>query len=141
MTTTYADAVGAVKAWINSRTATLVGEGRPLQKGAEAKQLVGAAPACYAFLSLAGTSQFGGAENPDSAARVQAQIYGPSTLAVALAAAALADEVTTQLAGRWVDVPGVARMYVADEVAGPADLPDADLPRQVVDFTVVLTPL
>ena len=140
MAQSYADAVGAVKTWINGRTDTLVGEGRPLQKGAEAKRLDGAGPYCYAFLSLVGTSQTGGAENPDTSARVSAQVYGPSTLAVALAAAALADEITAQLAGRWVSVTG-ARLYVADDVQGPADLPDNDLPRQVVDFSVVLTPV
>jgi hypothetical protein len=136
----YADAVGAMKTWINSRTDTLVGEGHPLQKGAEAKQLSGAASACYAFLSLVGTSQTGGAENPDTAARLSAQVYGPNILSVALAAAALADELTTVLMGRPTDVPG-ARLYVADDLSGPADRPDFDQPRQVVDFTVVLTPI
>lgn len=137
---TYTDAVGAVKAWVNGRTDTLVGEGRPLQKGAEAKQLDTGA-ACYAFLSLIGTSQFGGAENPDTAARLSAQVYGPNTLSVALAAAALADELTVHLAGRWADVPGFGRIYVADDIAGPSDLPDNGLPRQLVDFSVILTPL
>ncbi len=137
---TYADAVGAVVTWINSRTETLVGLNHPLQKGAAAKYR-DTGPACNAFLSLIGTSQIGGAENPDSAPRLSAQVYGPNVLAVTLAAAALADEITAELAGRWVDVPGVARLYVADDVAGPSDLPDNELPRQVVDFTVVLTPL
>jgi hypothetical protein len=40
---TYVDAVGAVRAWINGRTATLVGLGHPLQKGAHFKRLDGAA--------------------------------------------------------------------------------------------------
>jgi hypothetical protein len=136
----YAEAVGAAKTWINGRTETLVGEGHPLQKGAEAKRLSGAAPSCYAFLSLVGTTQFGGAENPDTAARISAQVFGPNVLSVALAAAALADEVTSVLAGRWTDVPG-ARIYVADDVQGPADLPDGELPRQVVDFSLILSPL
>jgi hypothetical protein len=140
MLRTYVDAVGAAKTWINGRTDTLVGEGNPLQKGAEAKPLDGAATACYAYLSVVGTTHFGGAENPDTAARLSAQVYGPNTRSVALAASALADEITTELAGRWADVPG-ARMYVADDVDGPSDQPDGNLPREVVDFTVILTPI
>lgn len=140
MARTYVDAVGAVMEWVNSRTATLVGVGNPLQKGAYAKQLTGAADACYAYLSALPASQTGGAENPDMLARISAQVYGPSVLAVANAAAALADELGSGLEGRWADVTG-ARLYVGDDISGPSDQPDFDLPRQVVDFSVVVTPL
>jgi hypothetical protein len=137
----YADAVGAMKTWINGRIGTLVGEGMPLQKGAEAKRLGGATPTCYAFLSLVGTTQVGGAENPDTAARLSAQVLGPNTQAVAIAAASLADELTRELAGRWTDVPGLARIYVAADIDGPSDQPDFDQARQVVDFSVIIAPI
>jgi hypothetical protein len=140
MPRTYVPAVSVMKAWINSRTDTLVGIGNPLQKGAYPIQLSGAADACYAYLSALPASQAGGAENPDMAARLSAQVYGPSGKAVEDAAVALADEIATELAGRWADVAG-ARIYVGDDISGPSDQPDFDLPRYVVDFSVVLTPL
>lgn len=139
MTRTYVDAVGAVKDWVNSRTDTLTGAGNPLQKGAFATRLTGAGDVCYAFLTVVGAGTVG-AENPVMSARVSAQVYGPSVKAVADAAAALADEISNELAGRWADVPG-ARLFVGDDISGPSDQPDYDLPRQVVDFSVLLTPL
>lgn len=144
MTRTYVDAVGAAKAWINSRTDTLVGPGRPLQKGAHLKELEGAADACYAYLTLLpGTTTTGGAENPSMAARVSASIYGPTVEAITNASIGLADEILTGLAGQWttVDFNGQAvQIWVGDDISGPSDLPDGNLPRHIVDFTLVMQP-
>jgi hypothetical protein len=140
MAQTYTDAVGAVMRWINSRTDTLVGAGHPLQKGASPRLLTGAGDACYAYLTALPAGTFAGAENATMLARISAQVYGPTTLAVANAAAALADELETNLAGRPTDVAG-ARLLVGDDLSGPSDQPDFDLPRQVLDFSVALAPL
>ena len=144
MTTTYVDAVGAARAWINSRTDRLVGPGKPLQKGAHLRALEGAADTCYAYLSLLpGTVPQGGAESPQMHARITAQIYGPTLEAVTLASISLADEVSTYLAGQWTTVGSGAsavQIWAGDDIAGPSDLPDGNLPRHIVDFTLIMQP-
>ena len=136
---TYVDAVGAVKAWINSRTATLVGVGKPLQKGAHTKHIRGALSACYAYLEEGSSLQTGGAENPDMLASVSAQVYGGTREAATAAAVALAEEVTGGLAGRAASVPG-AQLQVADDITGPLWAPDGDMPRLLVQFSVWCRP-
>jgi hypothetical protein len=146
MTRTYVDAVGAARAWINSRTDTLVGPGMPLQKGAHLKELEGAADACYAYLTmLPGTTTTAGAENPSMAARLSASIYGPTVEAITNASLALADELLTDLAGAWTTVTfgnpaRSVQIWVGDDITGPSDLPDGNLPRQIVDFTLIMQP-
>lgn len=138
---TYTDAVGAVKAWINSRTTTLVGPGKPLQKGATTKHLTGAAHACYAYLEETGTVQGGGAENPDMLASIGAQVYGGTREAATLAAVALAEELTAVLNGPRVTA-GSAVLLAVDNVTGPLWAPDEyDTPRLIVSFTVALRPV
>lgn len=140
MTTTVVDAVGAARTWINSRTDRLVGLGKPLQKGAHLKSLDGAADTCYAYLTLLpGSTVGGGAESGQMYARISAQVYGPTLEAVTYASVALADEVVTYLAGQWADVGGV-RIWCGDDVTGPSDVPDGNLPRHVVDFTLIMQP-
>lgn len=138
MAQTYVDAVGAVKAWINSRTATLVGAGKPLQKGAHTKHIRGALSACYAYLEEGVSAQVG-AENPDMLAAVSAQVYGGTREAATTAAVALAEELTAELAGRRASVPG-AELLVGDDVTGPLWAPDGDMPRLLVQFTVWCRP-
>lgn len=147
MTTTFVDAVGAARAWINSRESTLVGPGHPLTKGAYLRELDGAADKCYALLTLLpGTAARGGAESGGGQmhARIQAAVYGPTLEAVSLASVALADEVATALAGQWTTVElssGPVQVWVGDDISGPSDLPDGNLPRHLVDFTLVMQPV
>lgn len=141
MTVTFVDAVGAFREWANSRTSTLVGPGMPLQKGVHLRHLQGAADTCYAYLTmLPGTTTTGGAESPQMLARLSAQIYGPTIEAVTVASVAFCDEVVSQLAGRWTDTTSGVRIWVGDDLTGPSDLPDNDLPRHLVDFTLVMQP-
>lgn len=141
----YVDAVGALREWINSRTTNLVGVGKPLQKGAHFRHLVGAGSACYAYLTLLpGTYLPLGAESPVIISRISAQVYGPTLEAVAIAAATLADELCEGLKGmpQTVALPSGAfvKIHVSDDITGPSDLPDGDYPRQIMDFNCVMSP-
>lgn len=144
MTTTYVDAVGAARVWINSRTARLVGAGKPLQKGAYLRDHDGPADVCYAVLTLLpATTSGGAAESPQMYARISASVYGPTIEAITYASMALADEISTYLAGQWttVTVPsGQVQIWVGDDISGPSDLPDGNLPRHIVDFTLTMQP-
>jgi hypothetical protein len=141
---TYTDAVGAVKAWIDSRP-TLVGLGNPLQKGAATKVLT--TPACFAYLEETTTFQGGGPENPDMLAGIGAQVYGPTREAATLAAVALAEELSAfALAGRSAVVTlhdgTQAQLLVADDITGPSWFPDEDdTPRLLVQFSVQVRPI
>lgn len=144
MTATFVDAVGAVRTWINSRTTTLVGEGKPLSKGAYLRDHDGAADRCYAVLTLLpSTGAAGAAESPQMFARVEAQVYGPTIEAITNASMGLADEISTGLAGQWTVVgsgSAAVQIWVGDDISGPYDLPDGNLPRHVLDFTLVMQP-
>lgn len=137
---TYVDAVGAMSAWINARTTTLVGPGMPLQLGAHLKKLGGGQPATYAFLE----EQFpfrsvDSGENPDMMAVLTAQVYGGTREAATTAAVALAEEISTELDGRPAYVPD-AVLFAADDIQGPSWLPDGDLARLLLNFTVRMRP-
>lgn len=145
MTTVFVDAVGAARNWINSRTATLVGQDKPLTKGAYLRDHEGAADKCYCVLTLLpGTQASGAAESPQMYARVEAQVYGPTIEAITHASIALADEIVTGLAGQWTTVDlgngAAAQIWAGDDVTGPSDLPDGNLPRHIVDFTLIMQP-
>jgi hypothetical protein len=139
MTTTYVDAEGLVADWVN-RSANLVGDGRPLAKGAHlAARLTGALSACYALLDQVGGGTAGGAENPDQRARISVQIYGPTKAAAAAAAAAYAD----QLAGftrPWTNANGTILSVDDTSIAGPTWVPDVDEPRYLVDADFYVRP-
>lgn len=140
MALTFVDAVGAAQAWINSRTATLVGLGNPLQKGAHLRHLEGAASATYALLEeLPATRSFDSPESPDMMATISAQVYGGTREATTAAAVALAEELSTQLMGQPADVTG-ATLMVCDDIQGPTWVPDDDYPRLLVQFTLRLRP-
>lgn len=127
---TFVDAEESVRSWINSLTSTLVGEGKPLTKGAHLHELRGAANVCYAQLQLTGGSAALGAENSDHRATISALIYGPTREAAALAAVAYAEAVNG-LDGRST-AAGSATCLVADNISGPAYAPDGALPRYLV---------
>jgi hypothetical protein len=129
---TYADAVGVMREWINSRTATLVGVGHPLQQGAHLKRISGGAPAAYAYLEE-------GVSFRSMLASMSAQIYADTREAAGLAATALAEELSTQLEGRETAVTG-ALIYAVDDIQGPAYVPDGDRPRLLLNWTVRIRP-
>jgi hypothetical protein len=137
---TYVDAIGAMAAWINSRTETLVGYGNPLQMGAHLKKLAGGEPATYAFMEeLFSTRSEDGAENPDMMASLAAQVYGGTREAAGAAAVALAEELSTQLCGCQAAVAG-AVLFVSDDIQGPSWSPDGDAPRMLLNWTVRMRP-
>jgi hypothetical protein len=144
MTTTFVDAVGAARTWINSRTTRLVGVGNPLSKGAYLRDHEGTPDRCYAVLTLLpSTTAAGAAEGGQMFARIEAQIYGPTIDAITKASIGLADEIVTYLAGQWTTVGSGAssvQIWVGDDVTGPYDLPDGNLPRHIVDFTLIMQP-
>lgn len=141
MAVTYVDSVGATAAWINGRTATLVGYGMPLQKGAHLRHLEGAASATYALLEeLPATRSPDSPESPDMMATVSAQVYGGTREAATAAAVALAEELSTQLTGMPALVPGAVLM-VCDDIQGPTWAPDDDYPRLLVQFTIRVRPI
>lgn len=142
---TYADALGTMRAWINSRTGTLVGPGMPLQMGAHLKYLLGGEPATYAFLEeQLSTRSVDAPENPDMWATMSAQVYGGTREAVATAVTALAEEISTQLQGGGQVVQldsGSVLMMVADDIQGPSWFPDGDKPRMLLNWTTRIRPL
>lgn len=144
MTVTYVDAVGAMRDWTNSRTERLVGVGNPLQKGAYLRDHDGSPDKCYAVLTLGGSTAPGGsAESPQMYARISASIYGPTIEAITKASMAYADEIVTYLAGQWTTVRDGAdavQIWCGDDLTGPSDVPDGNLPRHLLDWTVVMQP-
>jgi len=139
--TTYVDAVGALAAWINSRTATLVGAGRPLQKGATFKHTGGAASSVYALLEELPSRVGGGNEDPDMLAVISIQVCGGNRESATIAAVALANELTGELNGRPRVVVGVATLQVADDLQGPYWSPVGDLPRLIIQASVRMQPV
>lgn len=140
MAVTYVDAVGAVREWINGRTATLVGVGHPLGLGAHLKHVQSATPVVYALIEeLSSTRTTDSAESPDMDAFLSAQVYGGTREAATTAAVALAEELSTELNGRQVTIGG-AVLCVADDFSGPSWFPDGDTPRLLLSFHVRMRP-
>jgi hypothetical protein len=142
---TYVDALGAMRAWINSRTATLVGIDKPLQLGAHLKYVMGGQPGTYAFLEeQLSYRSADGPESPDMMATLSAQIYGGTREATALAARALAEEISSSLEGIGQTVTvgaDTVLLMVSDDIQGPSWFPDGSLPRMLLNFTVRMRPI
>jgi hypothetical protein len=137
---TYVNALDVMRTWINSRTDTLVGLGKPLQKGAHLRFLTGATPVTYAFLEeQPSTRSADSPESPDMMATLTAQVFGGTREDATTAAIALAEELSTQLCGCQVLMTG-AVIWVADDITGPAWAPAGDLPRLLLNFTVRVRP-
>ena len=138
---TFVDAAGAVHAWINSRTGTLVGPGNPLVAGAHFKFLTGLAPQAYAYIQeLPGRTSDDSPENPDMIATLSLQVYGGTREAATAGAVALAEELSTELNGREAVVAG-AVLQVADDIQGPTWTPGPnDLPCLTVQVAVRVRP-
>lgn len=130
---TFVDAEGAVAAWVNVQTDTLVGQDNPLAKGAHLHELRGASTVCYALLSLIGGSPVLAAESPDHRARISASIYGPTKEAATAAAVAYANAVVA-LDGRAAAMGDATCLVVdPDSITGPLWSPDGAGPRLLVD--------
>jgi hypothetical protein len=142
---TFVDALGAMRVWINSRTATLVGAGKPLEMGAHLKYVQGGQPTTYAFLEEQLSFRSPDApENMDMIAALSAQVYGGTREAATVAAVGLAEEISSNLEGVGVTVtlPSGASVLIryADDIQGPSWFPDGDLPRLLVNWTVRMSP-
>jgi hypothetical protein len=132
--TTSVDGGGAVRAWVNSLTSTLVGEGHPLQLGAALKIREGAATVPYGFLVELTGYLWGGHESPDFAQRISMQVYGPTRESAADGARAYHEELIPLLLGTRAVLPGLGISIVGvDNIDGPQWFPDGDEPRYVVD--------
>jgi hypothetical protein len=131
--TTYLDAAGAVREWINDVTG-LAGSNLPLGIGAVLKQREGAASVPYVFLVELGASVWAGAEHSSMRARLSHQVYGPTRESAADGAVALAEAVEILARGTRVALPSAGVTLVgADTVDGPQWFPDGEEPRYVLD--------
>jgi hypothetical protein len=130
---TYLDAGGAVKQWVNGLTATLVGAGNPLQLGVSLKQRDGAATVPYGYLVEMPAQLWGGAEHPSMAASIQLQVYGPTKESASDAALAYCEALIPLVTGARVNLPSGVSILAVDNVQGPQWFPDGDEPRYIVD--------
>lgn len=136
---TYVDAAGAARAWINAQTTGLVGAGNPLQKGAHLHHLVGARPAVYTLIEeLPAQRSADSPEDPDMMAVLSFQVYGDTREAATAGAVALA-EALSGLSGMPAFVTG-AKLWVSDDIQGPYWAPDGDTPRLILQATIRMRP-
>lgn len=148
------DAVGALRAWINSRTGTLVGDGKPLALGA----WIGEPPrstsgprapyrGAYAVLSRVGGGPNALDAPPWDYPRISARIGGVTHLQASTAATAYANELLT-LDGQprtvtWTGADDIQRSVIllsCDQIVGPLEIPGTAEPTYLVDAVVVCTP-
>lgn len=142
--TVFADAEAVVRDWVNSLTA-VVGQGRPLVKGATLDRLRGAASVAYVLVSQVGGGEALNQESPIQRAIISGQIFGPSKERARVGADAYADALSS-LNGRPVRLTnagkyGVVDLLFADSISGPLWAPDRSEPRYIVDCTLYLTPV
>ncbi|MGH3659605.1 MAG: hypothetical protein ACRDUA_23395 [Micromonosporaceae bacterium] len=138
MTGPYVDAEAAVKAWVNTLTADLVGDDNPLTLGAHLHRLRSPYKGCYVRLLLIGGTPELTPERPMHRARISGQIYGLTKEATAVAAVAYANAVAS-LAGIPA-VMGSASCLCAADITGPLDATAGDEPMYLVDADFYLRP-
>lgn len=149
-----ADAEGALKAYVNSLTLTLVGVGKPLALG----MWLGDGPrgtdrprapqrGAYGVLSRVGGNPRATDAAPWDWPRLSASIYGVTRQQALTAAAAYANELLAldgaPVRVEWTgpdDVARVVTVLVVDSITGPLWVPDNKEPRYTVDAIVVCTP-
>lgn len=148
------DAEGALAAWINSLTSTLVGAGKPLELGA----WVGDGPrgtdrprgpykGAYAVLTVVGGPVEAPGGIPFSYPRVSASIYGVTKLQASTAAVAYTNTLRT-LAGQpvtvtWTPPDNVQRTAVlqsVEQITGPLLVRGGSEPQYLVDAIVAVSP-
>lgn len=138
----FVDAESVVRAWLNSRTGTLVGVGNPLPLGVHLRALRSPDRGAYAIMERIGGFDDRG-DAPIDTARLSFQVYASTKEAAAIAATALANELRTGLDGtqRTVVVDGATRRILGvDSITGPSFYPDGDEARYVVDALILVTP-
>lgn len=138
----FVDAEAVVRAWINSRTTTLVGQGKPLPLGCHLQLLRSPMSGAYAVLERIGGFDDDG-EAPIDHARVSFQVRASTKQAAAAAATAVANELRTYLDGTpWPVVVDGATRYVrgVESITGPSFYPDGDEDRYIVDALILVTP-
>lgn len=140
-TRTMVDAPAAIREWVNAQTTDLVGEGKPLPKGAHLTRLHGAHNAAYVYLSIVDAGVAMGIEDDDMRARVSGQVYGQRQEDTTRAAVAYANAIVSMFRDPPVSLPGVGVLLIcADALAGPLWVPDGDIPRCLVDADFILRP-
>lgn len=148
------DVVGALRAWVNSRTATLVGDGKPLALGAwlanpPRSTNTPRAPyrGAYAVLSRVG----GGPDALDTApwdrprvsARIGGVTYGQASAAATAYANALLTLDGTPIPVTWTGEDNIERavtLLACDQIVGPLEIPGTTEPQFLVDAVIVCTP-
>lgn len=136
--TTFIDAEGAIKTWVNAQTLTLVGPGHPLPLGAHVGfGLRSPGRGCYLLLSRIGGGPDPGEINVDQA-RLSGAVYGMKKLPTALAAAAYANLLVSVAAP--VPLLPAGRLMAVTDVTGPLYLPDGDEERYLVDAVFHIQP-
>lgn len=138
----FVDAEAVVREWINSRTGTLVGVGKPIPKGCHINRLRSSQAGAYVMaIRIGGYDDAGDA--PIDYARMTLEVRASQRQAAAAAATALANELRTVLDGTQVtvDVNGATRRILGvDGIVGPSYYPDGDEERYVVDALFLVTP-
>ena len=138
----FVDAEAVIRAWLNTRTSTLVGKGKPLPHGVHLHPLRSPQPGAYALCERIGGFDDGG-DSPIDTARISFQVYASTKQAAAIAATALANELRTGLDGTQVTVVvdgATRRILGTDSITGPSFYPDGDEDRYVVDALILVTP-
>lgn len=149
------DAVGALRAYMNGRTTTLVGDGHPLALGVwlgdgprENSRPRSPYRSAYAVLSQAGGVLQATSQAPFHLPRVSASIYGITSVTAEAAARAYTDELfilseNAPVTVTWT-VDSVERSAVIrsiDSITGPLEVANrGPEPRYLVDAVLVCTP-
>lgn len=141
---TYADAEGCVRAWINANATLCGGTNPPLARGAHLKRQ-DSVRATYAHLLLISTSTGMTAEVPIQMARISATIYGGKKDTGERGARAYANELAALgTGGKFPLAMGDATCQCVDMITGPFAPDDFEGSheqyRYVVDATFYLTP-
>jgi hypothetical protein len=154
MTATVVDAEGALRAWINSLTTTLVGDGKPLALGLwlgdgprETTRLRSPYRGAYGVLARVGGGPRMTDESPWDWPRISTSVYGVTRLQAHTAAIAYANTLATldgaPVAVTWTPpdaLERVATLLVCQDITGPLWAPDGDEARYLVDAVIVATP-
>lgn len=137
--TTYIDAEGAIKTWVNAQTTWAAAPGTAVPKGAHLHRLRSPLSGSYILLSLLNGSTALTSEVPFFRARISGQVYGLSKEQACAGAVAYANAI--ERIHSPVQMGTVWCQFVAD-VTGPRDLSDVGVePRYVVDADFYFQPV
>lgn len=126
------DIEGLVKDWINSKTETLVGPGKPVERGAHLKRL--RSQGSYLYLLTVSTPGDWFAETSVARARVSATAYATTKGAASRAAVAyttLLEEMRGQ-----PEIVGDYKLLVVDNITGPIPLDDTLTTREEFRYLI-----